>query len=1592
MNQQRKRNNWWGFSQRKRGPGRSAKFRPPKVRIFEHLEERQMLSIEPIIATAAPGNRQANLDRAVDIAFQNAANLSNYSAAQLENATRWVVRGNGAINAGNFFSETGLVRASTYSPINNTFFAYAGNQTSSQIVASLGGNSSIQYFYPEVAIDAEQFSLPNDPLIREQWNLRSTGQRISRPNEVNNFTAWGADLRVEEAWKIATGEGVTVGVVDDGLFFPHPDLIDNYDPSLGFDAEDGDNVPLPDDTGQDLHGTAVAGIIGARGDNNIGVSGVAPDVTLGGLRLPFSDLLGGTFTDENIARAITHMNNVFDIKNNSWGTSLGRAITSSGPMQIQALIDSAFLGRGGLGTILVNASGNGAEIFDSAGHDDFSSRLYTISVSGYGPSDQFATYAEGGPSVFVTAPTGQNPPGTGIYTTDLPGDLGFNAAGTDNDPAGADFLELTDYTSGFNGTSASAPAAAGVIALMIGAARDNGIELSLRDVKYILAASSRRIDPTDFGGNDLGGWQTNARPLFYDPLDAGGVPVGALDPTYPGVSGIAPTTDVQFAVATNGAGFYVHDGFDYGYGQGAVDARLAVEMARTWQTVGRQTDTEVISALLPIDILIPAGETVEFGDAEIVIPGGVGGEAGFEDYFDLWLNPPDDLPDDLPENTRGGSIPIVVPANYSIEEIEITLEIQIDSAASDRLRMTLISPDGVYSELTNWVKPPSVIGPLTTTGTILHTFTTNRNWGERTEGVGRENPVTGERIEPNVIRDANGVVTAGIWQLVFENWSPEDATLSGGSVDFQVVRTPVNGFLGSNLGGRIQGSIGLDTNQDGVFNTSGVIADILDVDGELVVVRDAAAGTSASVLETDFEPLVSEVIVWVDLDKDGVRDENEPYKMTGADGNYYFDLPWNGDATLGNVGFDYDVRFELPAGYNNIGAAVQTFRLGVQDDGNAATDDPVISTFFDSNFLLEPQPIIFEGNVFADFNLDGTQGSGENTVEEFRVFIDINENGRLDYIDNNGNLRFDNGIDTPLEPMQVTGPDGSFSVELSTDQNLQTDFFGNTLFFNDFYQGKEYYTLMLDARDGWEPTGLDVTAEGFAPVGLGGEQSPSLGFYRTFARPGETLTDINFGAAPDAGSISGFVFNDLNTNGVRDAGETGLAGFTVVLDLDQSGGLTAGDQSILTGTNGNYLFENLPAGTYDILIETLGPGFVLADQTSPLGGLHNDRVLADGAALGNGLVDFGFFDADSTGPAARDFGDLGAPYATTSVDGGPSHGIVAGFFLGAGVTDELDGQPGAGAVLDGSDDGVAIIGAIQAGSTVGINVTASTNLLFLQGWIDFNNDGDFDDEGEHLVFRNSAGVPLPFSRQTRLEMGLNELTIVVPDSVDATTVAARFRYGEGGGAQFNKPNGAAILGEVEDYVLPSVISALFTEPLAGDFDGNDVVDRADYTVWRSTFGDTLDLRADGNANGRIDAADYTIWRNNLGATAIASLVIASPPATSLAVATPSPEPEASLGLALSSEPTALAFVTIADGQLAQYQPTTTATTLAPTEGGLVLGEATAVTPAAVDQALDGVFSEVGEEDSLEWLLGNEDDRQEDEALAVALEEEFPTAI
>lgn len=81
--------------------------------------------------------------------------------------------------------------------------------------------------------------------------------------------------------------------------------------------------------------------------------------------------------------------------------------------------------------------------------------------------------------------------------------------------------------------------------------------------------------------------------------------------------------------------------------------------------------------------------------------------------------------------------------------------------------------------------------------------------------------------------------------------------------------------------------------------------------------------------------------------------------------------------------------------------------------------------------------------------------------------------------------------------------------------------------------------------------------------------------------------------------------------------------------------------------------------------------------------------------------------------------------------------------------------------------------------------------------------------------------------------------------------------------------------------LPGVDAALNTVFVAGDYDGNGLVQANDYTTWRNAFGSRTLLASDGNNDGVINAADYVLWRDSLAAGPGASITAPEPSAVAL---------------------------------------------------------------------------------------------------------------
>ena len=148
-------------------------------------------------------------------------------------------------------------------------------------IQSLKARGEVLYAEPDYAHTVSGGPLPNDTYVGSQWAIQNTGQIV---NGVGGTP--GADERALAAWSVTTGtNSVVVAVLDTGVQYSHPDLLTNMwtNPggiggcpagTYGYNVLSSNCDPMDDEFRYGGHGTHVAGIIGAVGNNTAGVTGV----------------------------------------------------------------------------------------------------------------------------------------------------------------------------------------------------------------------------------------------------------------------------------------------------------------------------------------------------------------------------------------------------------------------------------------------------------------------------------------------------------------------------------------------------------------------------------------------------------------------------------------------------------------------------------------------------------------------------------------------------------------------------------------------------------------------------------------------------------------------------------------------------------------------------------------------------------------------------------------------------------------------------------------------------------------------------------------------------------------------------------------------------------------------------------------------------------------------------------------------------------------------------------------------------------------------------------------------------------------------
>jgi len=270
-----------------------------------------------------------------------------------------------------------------------------------QMIAALSQRLGIVYVEPDPVRHATQAPvLPNDPYFPQQWALSNTGQTV---NGVTGIA--GADIRALGAWQWSTGgKNVAIGVIDSGIDYTHPDLVANmwvapqsftiniggnvYVCSAGthgFSAVSGYSGCDPYDSDVYGHGTAVAGIIGAAGNNGQGTTGV--NWTSSMISLRSTDSAGITYGSDDASA----MEAGIQIKQQFGGAANIRAFTfsSSGSSSSQTEINEINK-AGTFGIVFVAATGN-----DCSSGASYPARLYLaneIAVSASDQNDQRAVW------------------------------------------------------------------------------------------------------------------------------------------------------------------------------------------------------------------------------------------------------------------------------------------------------------------------------------------------------------------------------------------------------------------------------------------------------------------------------------------------------------------------------------------------------------------------------------------------------------------------------------------------------------------------------------------------------------------------------------------------------------------------------------------------------------------------------------------------------------------------------------------------------------------------------------------------------------------------------------------------------------------------------------------------------------------------------------------------------------------------------------------------------------------------------------------------------------------------------------------------
>ncbi|NWR12669.1 FURIN protein, partial [Paradoxornis webbianus] len=382
----------------------------------------------------------------------------------------------------------------------------------------LAREPQVQWLEQQVAkrrTKRDVFMEPTDPKFPQQWYLVSVGAgRGTVPCQWDSSTVWGSVLLSEQPFSATCAQPYS--------------QVPGVPSRVGGAGAAASTDPCAPCTLYERalscfgcrHGTRCAGEVAAVANNGICGVGVAYNARIGGVRM-----LDGEVTDAVEAHSLGLNPNHIHIYSASWGPEDdGKTVDGPARLAEEAFFRGVSQGRGGLGSIFVWASGNGGREHDSCNCDGYTNSIYTLSISSTTQYGNVPWYSEACSSTLATTYSSGNQNEKQIVTTDL----------------------RQKCTELHTGTSASAPLAAGIIALALEANKN----LTWRDMQHLVVQTSK---PAHLNAND---W------------------------------------------VTNGVGRKV----SHSYGYGLLDAGAMVNLAKNWTTVGPQRKCVIDILAEPRDI------------------------------------------------------------------------------------------------------------------------------------------------------------------------------------------------------------------------------------------------------------------------------------------------------------------------------------------------------------------------------------------------------------------------------------------------------------------------------------------------------------------------------------------------------------------------------------------------------------------------------------------------------------------------------------------------------------------------------------------------------------------------------------------------------------------------------------------------------------------------------------------------------------------------------------------------------------------------------------------------------------------------------